>query len=129
MKKNFAITFLAVVLVVSLVTNYFLLESAVEGSYALDFQPRLIKDTKVLSASINSDITSSELIELVRNRDTGIKIEQLQNRKSQWDWSGPTYPIAVRVAGNLTFYFNSEEKLERIDHWMAENSPLYERAR
>ena len=129
MNKNFAITFLGVVLFISLVANYFLLERAVKGSYALDFQPRLIMDTKVLSASTDSDITSSELIQFIQNLDTGIQIEQLQNKKSQWNWSGPTYPIAVRVAGNLTFYFSSDEKLERIDHWLAENSPLYERAR
>ncbi len=125
MKKNIAIAFLGVLLVISLVGNYFLLESAVEGSYATDFQPRLIEDTKVLSASIDKGISSEDLIQQIKNRTSGIKIEQVQNKKSQWNWSGPTYPLAVR-AGNLTYYFNTEGRLVRIDHWLAENSPLYE---
>ncbi|MCP4075337.1 MAG: hypothetical protein GY744_04040 [Gammaproteobacteria bacterium] len=129
MKNNVTILFLGIALVVSLMANYFLLEQAIEGSYALEFQPRLINDTKVLSASISRDISSEELIRQLRDRDSSIQIEQLENRKSQWNWSGPNYPIAIRVSKNLTYFFNSEDKLERIDHWIAENSPLYERSR
>lgn len=129
MKKNIAISFLGVALVISLIANYFLLESAIEGSYAKDFQPRLIDDTKALSATVNRELTSDELIRHIRKRESGMQIEEFENKKSQWNWSGPTYPIAVKVAGNITYYFNSKKKLERIDHWLAENSPLYERDR
>jgi hypothetical protein len=128
MKKNIAISILGALLFISLIANFFLLEVFVEGSYALDSQPRLIEDTKVLSTSLNQEITAEELIQQVRNRTENIKIEQFQNKKSQWDWDGPIYPKAVR-AGNLTYYFNSEEKLVRIDHWLANNSPLYEKSR
>jgi len=97
MKNNVTILFLGIALVVSLMANYFLLEQAIEGSYALEFQPRLINDTKVLSASISRDISSEELIRQLRDRDSSIQIEQLENRKSQWNWSGPNYPIAIRI--------------------------------
>ena len=128
MKKNVAIVFLGALLFISLVANYFLLERSVEGSYALDFQPRLIEDTRVLSTSINQEISAEELINQIRDRTSGIKIEQFQNRKSQWDQDGPIYAVAIR-AGNLTYYFNGEDRLIRVDHWLAQNSPLYERAR
>ena len=129
MKKNIAISFLGILLVASLVMNYFLLEWAVKGSYALDAQLRLIVDTKILSASINKEVSLPELMQAIRDRDSSLEIVQLENTKSQWDWNGPAYPAAIRVAGSMTYYFNSEGALERVDHWLAENSPLYERTR
>lgn len=128
MKKNLGTTILGVLLLISLIVNYFLLGVFVESSYAIEFQSKLIEDTRVLSASLNQEISAEEFMQEVRNRTENVKIKQFKDKKSQWDWDGPLYPKAIR-AGNLTYYFNSEEKLVRIDHWLANNSPLHDKSR
>lgn len=125
MKNNVAISILAALLFISLAANYLLLEGFVEGSYASEFQPRYIEDTKVLSAVVDKEITAEELIQQVTGLDSEIEIHRLQDKKGQWDWNGPIYPNAVR-AGNLTFFFGRDDRLARIDHWLAKNSPLFE---
>ena len=129
MKNKLIIFSVSSLLVVSLIANYLLLESSVKGAYAIEFKSRLTTDTQLLAALINTEITKQELLQLSSQQNPDIKVVASENRRSQWDTNGPAYPHAIKLAGNMTFFFDAESRLVRVDHWLNNISPLYERRR
>lgn len=126
MRKNTSLFVVSFLLALSITGNLYLLNKYVEGSYLSDFNSRLMQDTKILSSLIDKEITSEKLQDRILQSLPKSKIDQMENKKSLWDLEDRIYPSAIVVSDGIIFYFDTNKKLIRIDHWLNDNSPLYE---
>ena len=124
MKKS--TIFLSILLFLSLALNAVLFGNVIENSYIVEFHPRLKQDTKILSALLDTHYQKTDITRNIEKHLPELKIDSKVNVKSMWNWSGAQYPHALTVGG-LNFFFDTDKNLVRVDHWLKENSPLYEK--
>ena len=96
----------------------------IEHGYTEDFNQRLLNDTKLLAAVVNQNLSPEELTSQIKSLHPETSIELRENQKSLWSYGdSPTYKSRVKANG-LTFFYDENEKLVLIEHWLENNSPL-----
>ncbi len=111
-----AILVLSGLLIASIYGNYFLFDMAVRGSYDSDFKNRHARAVSTLAILTDTTREKQEIVALLD--------------ANQIDWRKRPAPHSNEVlqTSGLELVFDADSDLVRIDYWLHEMSPLYERA-
>ena len=83
--------------------------------------PQLMQDVSFLGRLIDKELTQDEVYKLVVKYDNGTVIQKIDNFKH---YSDPKVKSAIEGNG-LTFCFDEKGVLIRVDHWLNDLSPIY----
>ena len=87
--------------------------------------PLLMQDVSFLGHLIDKELTQDEVYKLIKKYDNGSMIQKINSFKHNFD---PKVKSAIKGNG-LTFCFDEKGVLIRVDHWLNDLSPIYEKNR
>ena len=111
-----AIFVLSGLLLASIYGNFYLFDTAVRGSYDSDFKNRHARAVSTLAILTDTTRHQQEIAAI-------LDANQIDWRKR----SAPNSNEVLQTSG-LELVFDADSDLIRIDYWLHEMSPLYERA-